>query len=128
MLDQNYPNPFNPTTTISYALPSHANVTVRVFDMLGRQVAELVNESVSAGQHSVEFDASQHASGLYFYRLSADAEGKEFHADAKTHAREVGVKSSGLSIFRPAILSGVFLGRCILVCMLNDLEHDGRPP
>lgn len=75
VLDQNYPNPFNPTTTISYALPSHAHVTLRVFDMLGRQVAELVNESVSAGHHSVEFDASRLASGLYFYRLSADAEG-----------------------------------------------------
>ena len=82
-LEQNFPNPFNPTTTIAYALPTDAHVTLRVFDVLGRQVAELVNGSVSAGYHAVEFDASQLASGLYFYRISADGDGGKSFAQLR---------------------------------------------
>lgn len=70
-LQQNYPNPFNPSTTISYSLPVAAEVTLTVFDVLGRKVAELVNRRVEAGSHSVQFDGSGLASGVYLYRLDA---------------------------------------------------------
>ncbi len=71
MLSNNYPNPFNPTTVISYQLPVTSQVTLRVFDMLGREVATLVNDVVPAGQHEVHFDASNLSSGLYIYHLQA---------------------------------------------------------
>jgi len=70
-LKQNYPNPFNPTTTISFELPATSHVTLQVSDMLGRNVATLVNHKVSAGKHEVRFDASDLSSGVYFYRLKA---------------------------------------------------------
>ncbi len=70
-LQQNYPNPFNPSTTISYQLPTNGKVQLQVFDMLGRQVAELVNGQVEAGYHQVNFDARNLASGMYIYRLQA---------------------------------------------------------
>ena len=70
-LGQNYPNPFNPTTTIEYALPTDARVTLEVFDVLGRHVAELANGHASAGYHAAEFNAASLASGIYFYRLHA---------------------------------------------------------
>ena len=67
---QNYPNPFNPTTVISFELPSEQNVTVRLFDTLGREVATLVTgESLSAGLHQVTYDASTLSSGIYIYRV-----------------------------------------------------------
>ncbi len=65
----NYPNPFNPTTTISYTLAGSARASLVVYDMLGREVATLVNEVQSAGLHEVQFDASRMASGVYYYRL-----------------------------------------------------------
>lgn len=69
-LSQNYPNPFNPSTQIVYGVPSASNVRLEVYDMLGRQVAVLVNgESMPAGRHTVRFDASRFASGVYVYRL-----------------------------------------------------------
>ncbi|MEQ8525987.1 T9SS type A sorting domain-containing protein [Gracilimonas sp.] len=70
-LSQNYPNPFNPTTNISYGLPQAAKIEVRVYDMAGREVAQIVNENQSAGFHTVQFDASSLASGVYIYRLTA---------------------------------------------------------
>jgi hypothetical protein len=70
-LDQNYPNPFNPVTTIQYALPNAANVKLTVFNMLGQETATLVNDNKPAGVHTVQFDGSRLASGLYFYRLQA---------------------------------------------------------
>jgi photosystem II stability/assembly factor-like uncharacterized protein len=71
-LKQNYPNPFNPTTTLSFAIPSSSFVTLKVFDVLGREVATLVNETKAAGIHFVDWNAVGHPSGLYFYRLSAN--------------------------------------------------------
>ena len=68
---QNYPNPFNPTTTIQYALPQRAHVTLSVYNLLGQQVAELVNGDVDPGNHEVKFDGSNIASGIYFYRIQA---------------------------------------------------------
>ena len=68
---QNYPNPFNPSTVISYSLPEVAVVRLRVYDMMGRQVASLVNESMPAGEHRVTFDAAGLSSGMYIYRLDA---------------------------------------------------------
>lgn len=68
-LDQNYPNPFNPSTTIHYAVPVQSKVRLEVFDLVGRKVAELVNGPKSAGLYTINFDASQLASGLYIYRL-----------------------------------------------------------
>ena len=74
LLLQNYPNPFNPTTRIDFRLPKQAHVKLDVFNVLGQQVATLVDGQLTAGTHSATFDASQHASGLYFYRLKADNE------------------------------------------------------
>jgi len=71
-LAQNYPNPFNPTTTITFALPTSANVKLNVFDMAGRHVKTLVNGYVNAGSYDVNFDASNLASGVYFYKLTSD--------------------------------------------------------
>ena len=70
-LEQNYPNPFNPTTVMSYELPVASSVKLAVYDMLGREMAVLVNEEKSAGRHTVTWDARTMASGLYFYRLQA---------------------------------------------------------
>jgi len=70
-LQQNYPNPFNPSTTIRYELPHASQVSLTVYDVLGRQVSVLVNDRREAGVHEVQFDGSMLASGVYFYRLQA---------------------------------------------------------
>lgn len=73
-LEQNYPNPFNPATTIRFQLPQAEQVTLRVFDVLGREVAALLDDaSMTAGEHTVRFDASGLTSGVYLYRLEAGA-------------------------------------------------------
>jgi len=70
-LSPNYPNPFNPSTTIRFALPRQANVTLTVYNALGQHVATLLEGTQSAGIHDVKFDASRIASGMYFYRMQA---------------------------------------------------------
>ncbi len=70
-LSQNYPNPFNPTTAITFQVPKASNVKLTVYDLLGRDVATLVNEQKSPGTYSVRFDASSLSSGMYMYRLEA---------------------------------------------------------
>jgi hypothetical protein len=70
-LYQNYPNPFNPTTTISFDLPEDVRVNLVVFNMLGQQVAILKNEPMLTGSYNINFNASNLASGIYFYRIQA---------------------------------------------------------
>ena len=69
-LDQNYPNPFNPTTRIDYSLPFDSKVSLQIFDVLGREVITLVNDNQRAGYYSIDFNASNLASGIYYYRMS----------------------------------------------------------
>ncbi|NWF90128.1 MAG: T9SS type A sorting domain-containing protein [Ignavibacteriaceae bacterium] len=79
-LDQNFPNPFNPTTTIGFGIPASPNpseggafVTLKVYDILGNEVKTLTNKEMEAGYHTLEFDASELPSGVYFYQLKADS-------------------------------------------------------
>ena len=71
-LYQNYPNPFNPTTTIKYDLPNTSDVSLIIYDILGRKVKELVNTKQQAGRYEIQFNASNLASGVYIYQLIAD--------------------------------------------------------
>ncbi len=71
LLNQNYPNPFNPLTIIRFGLPHRSEVTLAMYDLLGREVSSLVNGPVDAGYHDVQFDGSRLASGVYYYRLTA---------------------------------------------------------
>ena len=68
-LSQNFPNPFNPATTIQYQLPKNGFVTLKIYDILGKEVADLVNDQKTQGRYSVNFDASRLASGVYIYQL-----------------------------------------------------------
>ncbi|MFH2003825.1 MAG: phospholipase D-like domain-containing protein, partial [Bacteroidota bacterium] len=70
-LSQNYPNPFNPTTTINFSIPKSGLVTLKVYNILGQEVASLVNEEMKAGNYRVNFNANGLASGVYFYKLQA---------------------------------------------------------
>lgn len=71
-LSQNYPNPFNPTTNIKFDLPKQGLVSLKVYDVVGKEVATLVNEVKSAGSYNVDFNGTNLSSGVYFYRLEAD--------------------------------------------------------
>jgi hypothetical protein len=71
LLSQNFPNPFNPTTTIAFSIPQAGNVTLKVFDALGREVATLINGFRSEGKYNAEFDASKLSSGMYLYKLTS---------------------------------------------------------
>ncbi len=73
-LHQNYPNPFNPSTTITYSLDKAGAVNISVFNLMGQKVAELVNETKSAGSYNVIWDAANAASGMYYYRLEANGQ------------------------------------------------------
>jgi subtilisin family serine protease len=76
-LAQNYPNPFNPVTNIHYELPKSSTVTLKIFDVLGREVATILQGEQQAGRYTVPFDGSHLASGVYFYRLTATGSGSE---------------------------------------------------
>ncbi|RMD88645.1 MAG: T9SS C-terminal target domain-containing protein [Calditrichaeota bacterium] len=71
-LDQNYPNPFNPSTTIRFALPKRSHVSLKLYDLLGREVATLVDEEHEPGEYKVVFEAHGLPSGVYFYRIEAE--------------------------------------------------------
>ena len=71
VLYQNYPDPFNPTTTLSFCLPSKLHVSLKIFDLAGREVATIVNEELSSGNHTRQWNAANVSSGVYFYRLQA---------------------------------------------------------
>ncbi|MCY7362191.1 MAG: T9SS type A sorting domain-containing protein, partial [Ignavibacteria bacterium] len=70
-LSQNYPNPFNPNTKINYELQITNYVSLKIFDVLGNEVASLVNEKQNAGSYSINFDGANIPSGIYFYKLSS---------------------------------------------------------
>ena len=71
-LSQNYPNPFNPSTTIKFAIPQSGNVKLTVYNILGEQISQLINEFREAGVHTVNFRASNYNSGLYLYKLESN--------------------------------------------------------
>lgn len=71
-LEQNYPNPFNPTTRINFSIPSQSKVQLKIFDSLGRLVKTILNEELAAGNHTINFNASNLSSGVYFYRLNVN--------------------------------------------------------
>jgi len=71
-LTQNYPNPFNPVTKINFSIPKSGMVSLKVYDILGKEVSTLVNQNISAGTYTYEFDASRLSSGIYFYRLNVN--------------------------------------------------------
>jgi|GEM_PF-1360055 len=73
-LSQNYPNPFNPSTTIRFSVPQREHVTLKVFDVLGREVATLLDDKLSPGEHSVVFEAKNLSSGVYYYRLKSGSD------------------------------------------------------
>ncbi len=70
-LEANYPNPFNPSTTIEFAIPKKVFVSLKIYDSLGQEIAELAGKEYSAGWHSVKFDASSLSSGIYYYSIIA---------------------------------------------------------
>lgn len=82
-ISQNYPNPFNPTTKINYELPQDSKVNITVFDILGREIVKLVNQEQKAGYYTINADSKNLASGTYFYRLIANANGNDFVATKK---------------------------------------------
>jgi hypothetical protein len=84
VLNQNYPNPFNPNTTISFSLPHNAKAILKVYNILGQEVSVLLNGDVSAGSHSLSFNAAGLPGGIYFYRLKAKAiDGSSFSSVKK---------------------------------------------
>mgnify|MGYP001259493346 CR=1 FL=1 len=83
-LEQNYPNPFNPSTTINFSLAVDSKISLKIFNVLGQEVASLLNGQMSAGSQKVSFDASSLNSGVYFYRLEADGiDGQKFSSTKK---------------------------------------------
>ncbi|HQI40797.1 MAG TPA: T9SS type A sorting domain-containing protein [Ignavibacteriaceae bacterium] len=83
-LEQNYPNPFNPITTINFNLAFDSKVSLKIFNVLGQEIAVLLNDQMNAGQHKISFNASSLNSGVYFCRLNADAvDGQKFSSTRK---------------------------------------------
>ena len=88
-LSQNYPNPFNPVTNIRFSIPKEGFVTLKVFDITGKEVRTLVNEDLHAGKYNVDFSGTDLASGVYFYRINV---------------RQAGSSTSGFSDVKKMIL------------------------
>ncbi|HMU44334.1 MAG TPA: T9SS type A sorting domain-containing protein, partial [Ignavibacteriaceae bacterium] len=82
-LSTNYPNPFNPSTTIKFSIPEKSFVTLKVYDLLGREVTEIVNEELEPGSIEKTFDASSLSSGVYIYRVTAMKDGKILFNESK---------------------------------------------
>jgi hypothetical protein len=79
-LSQNYPNPFNPVTIINFNIPVNAKVSLKIYDILGREITKLVNQDLTGGNYSMQFDGSSFASGVYFYSLNAEGtDGSKFY-------------------------------------------------
>ncbi len=72
-LEQNYPNPFNPSTTISFSIPVEGNVSLKIFNTIGQEIATIVSENLSAGIYSYKWNAKEQANGIYFYKLTAES-------------------------------------------------------
>ena len=70
-LSNAYPNPFNPSTTMEYYLPNNTEISIAIYDLQGRQIASLINDVVSAGNHSIVWNADAYPSGIYFVRMVA---------------------------------------------------------
>jgi hypothetical protein len=82
-ISQNYPNPSNPKSKIDYQIPIDGKVTIAMYDIVGREVLRLINESKEAGYYTAEFDGTNLASGVYFYRIIAEGEGQSFSKTLK---------------------------------------------
>ena len=82
-ISQNYPNPFNPSTKIDFELPYDSKVSILLYDISGREVGKLVNEQLAAGYHNVQFNGSNLASGMYFYRINAQGGSQNFVSTKK---------------------------------------------
>jgi hypothetical protein len=80
-LYQNYPNPFNPATNIKYRIPDNSYVTLKIYDILGKEIVTLVNEKQNAGEYSVMFNSNGLPSGIYFYKVFCS--GKEYFTNVK---------------------------------------------
>ncbi|HQJ46216.1 MAG TPA: T9SS type A sorting domain-containing protein, partial [Ignavibacteriaceae bacterium] len=81
---QNYPNPFNPVTSIKFQLPVDSKVKIEIFNSLGERISELLNNQLSAGFHEVSFDASNQASGIFYYVVTATGtDGRDFRSVKK---------------------------------------------
>ncbi len=82
-VSQNYPNPSNPKSKIDYEIPLNAKVSIKLYDLLGRQIIQIVDETKEAGYYTAEFDGTNLASGVYFYRIIAEGQGKSFNKTLK---------------------------------------------
>ena len=82
-LYQNYPNPFNPATSIKFDISKSSFVNIKIYDMLGRQVTELVNQKLEPGSYQVEWNASNYTSGVYLYNIVAEANNEKFERNIK---------------------------------------------
>ncbi len=82
-LNQNYPNPFNPATKIAFELPVSSKVRINIYDVSGRKIKELINETKEAGYHTAEFNAAGFSSGIYFYSISAESSSESFNKTGK---------------------------------------------
>ena len=82
-ISQNYPNPFNPTTKIDFNLPYDSKVTIKLYDISGREVMTLINEQRTAGYYTVQMNGNNLSSGMYFYRINAEGNGQNFVSTKK---------------------------------------------